>query len=98
MRAPTALATMIVLAVPGAALGQSLTIGAYGVSATHNEVTEANRQNGLGGGGMARLSFARFAIEASGYFAGVSPAEDEELAPFDIIEGDVRVQYAVTPF
>ena len=80
----------------GDAAAQTFTIGAYGVAATHIEVSEDLKSEGFGYGAMVRFRLGRFALEGTGYRASME-SDDASLIPFTMLEGDVRLMYDLSP-
>lgn len=83
-----------VITPPGAA--QRIKIGIEAVGLTALEGSESARALGGGLGGFVEGGWGRFAFDARLFAAGLDP-DSAERESYDIVQGDIRVRYAVSP-
>jgi len=83
-----------VITHPGAA--QRIRIGIEAVGLTSLEGSESARAFGGGLGGFVEGGWGRIALDARVFVAGLDP-DSAERESFDIVQGDLRLRYAVTP-
>lgn len=95
MRRAGTVALVLALA-PGVLSAQKVRIGVHGVAASYSETNEVTNAEGGGIGASLVLRLGRFGFDAVGYAAAMDP-EGATEAPFDVLQGDVRVSYAITP-
>ncbi|MCH7874515.1 MAG: hypothetical protein IH965_04365 [Gemmatimonadetes bacterium] len=84
----------LLLAVTSAAGAQTVRIGIHGVGISHVEVRQERRAEGGGIGGYLSVRVGRFGLDLSGHAASIELV-DVPAEPFDVLQGDARLSYAV---
>lgn len=84
----------LLLAVTSVAGAQTVRIGIHGVGISHVEVRQERRAEGGGIGGYLSVRVGRFGLDLSGHAASIELV-DVPAEPFDVLQGDARLSFAV---